>query len=153
MSELTAKQARFVEEYLKDSNATQAAIRAGYSSKSAEKLGHDLLKLPQVSQKLKEENGKRARKSKISSTWVIKRLVKEALGQGRDTKSSSRVKALELLGKHLGILREKLELTGKDGGPIKTEETTMTDEERLERINKLILAVKARQAQLEGAKP
>jgi hypothetical protein len=82
---------------------------------------------------------------------VIKRLVKEALGQGDDTKSSSRVKALELLGKHLGLLKDKLELTGKDGGPIKTEEL-LSDEERLERINKLILAVKAKQAQIEGAK-
>lgn len=45
---LTPKQQRFVAEYLKDSNATQAAIRAGYSAKTAGSQGHDLLKKPEI---------------------------------------------------------------------------------------------------------
>ncbi|MCD6533231.1 MAG: terminase small subunit, partial [Deltaproteobacteria bacterium] len=43
MKTLTAKQLRFVSEYLVDMNATQAAIRAGYSTRDADKIGSDLL--------------------------------------------------------------------------------------------------------------
>ncbi|MDF3636413.1 terminase small subunit, partial [Enterobacter cloacae] len=47
---LTAQQRRFVAEYLKDGNATQAAIRAGYSKKSAEQIGYQLLQKTSVAQ-------------------------------------------------------------------------------------------------------
>ena len=46
---LTAKQARFVEEYMVDLNATQAAIRAGYSKKSSYSIGQENLKKPVIS--------------------------------------------------------------------------------------------------------
>ena len=50
--ELTPKQANFVEEYLIDLNATQAAIRAGYSEKSAESIGHENLSKPKIYEKI-----------------------------------------------------------------------------------------------------
>ena len=49
---LTAKQARFVEEYLIDLNATQAAIRAGYSEKTAAAVGHENLRKPKIAESL-----------------------------------------------------------------------------------------------------
>ncbi len=54
MAELTPKQNRFVEEYIKDLNATQAAIRAGYSEKTAGVQGSVLLKNPKVSEEVKK---------------------------------------------------------------------------------------------------
>lgn len=54
MAELTPKQERFVEEYIKDLNATQAAIRAGYSEKTAGVQGSVLLKNPNVSAEVKK---------------------------------------------------------------------------------------------------
>lgn len=54
MSELTTKQERFVNEYIKDLNATQAAIRAGYSAKTAGVQGSVLLKNPNVSAEVKK---------------------------------------------------------------------------------------------------
>ena len=48
MANLTPKQQRFVEEYLIDLNATQAAIRAGYSEKTAKSVGHENLTKPDL---------------------------------------------------------------------------------------------------------
>ena len=53
MANLTPKQQRFVEEYLIDLNATQAAIRAGYSEKTADSIGLQLLRKTQVSEQLR----------------------------------------------------------------------------------------------------
>lgn len=52
MADLSPKQILFVTEYLKDKNATQAAIRAGYSQKSAYSIGSELLKKPEIQAKL-----------------------------------------------------------------------------------------------------
>lgn len=52
---LTAQQRRFVAEYLKDGNATQAAIRAGYSKKSAEQIGYQLLQKTSVAQAIAQQ--------------------------------------------------------------------------------------------------
>lgn len=54
MSVLTAKQQRFIAEYLVDSNATQAAIRAGYSAKTAHAIGHENLKKPEIARLIAE---------------------------------------------------------------------------------------------------
>ena len=52
--ELTDRQLRFVEEYVKDYNATQAAIRAGYSEKAAHNSGHRNVKNEEIQKKIKE---------------------------------------------------------------------------------------------------
>ena len=54
MANLTPKQQRFVEEYLIDLNATQAAIRAGYSEKTAYSVGHENLKKPEIQKAIQE---------------------------------------------------------------------------------------------------
>lgn len=53
---LTEKQQRFVDEYMKDGNATQAAIRAGYSEKTAYQIGHENLRKHDIAQALKARN-------------------------------------------------------------------------------------------------
>ncbi len=78
MAELTAKQARFVEEYLIDLNATQAAIRAGYSERTAEKIGSENLRKPEVAAAIEMARSNRSKETKIDAAWVLTRLSEEA---------------------------------------------------------------------------
>lgn len=71
MAELTAKQERFVNEYIKDLNATQAAIRAGYSKKTAGVQGSTLLKNPNVSEEIKKRLGDIKSDSIADATEVL----------------------------------------------------------------------------------
>lgn len=75
MANLTPKQQRFVEEYLIDLNATQAAIRAGYSEKTAYSVGHENLKKPEIQKAIEEAQAKREERTKIDADYVLKRLV------------------------------------------------------------------------------
>lgn len=75
---LTPKQALFVKEYLVDLNATQAAIRAGYSEKTAEQQGFQLLKKTSVASTLAEAQAERSKRVEIDADWVLRRLADEA---------------------------------------------------------------------------
>lgn len=75
---LTPKQQRFVEEYLVDLNATQAAIRAGYSKKGAEVQGCGLLRNPRVQAAVSVGREKQAKRTEINADWLLKRLADEA---------------------------------------------------------------------------
>lgn len=76
--ELTPRQAAFVDEYLLDLNATQAAIRAGYSEKTAGQTGHDLLKNPEIIAALSIAGTRRSERTAIDAAWMLKRLADEA---------------------------------------------------------------------------
>lgn len=71
---LPPKQARFVEEYLLDLNATQAAIRAGYSPKTAYRSGADLLKKPQIRQLIDQYKMERSQRVQMDADRVLERL-------------------------------------------------------------------------------
>lgn len=71
---LPPKQARFAEEYILDLNATQAAIRAGYSPKTAYRTGADLLKKPQVLQLLDQHKTERSQRVQMDADRVLQRL-------------------------------------------------------------------------------
>lgn len=75
---LTAQQARFVEEYLIDLNATQAAIRAGYSAKTAKQQGNRLLTNADVAGAVFAAQAKRSARTEIDADWVLRRLADEA---------------------------------------------------------------------------
>ncbi|WP_296280526.1 terminase small subunit [uncultured Acinetobacter sp.] len=75
MANLTPKQQRFVEEYLIDLNATQAAIRAGYSEKTANEQGSRLLANVSISEAIAEAQNKRTEQTQIDAAYVLKRLV------------------------------------------------------------------------------
>ena len=75
---LTAKQSRFVAEYLIDLNATQAAIRSGYSLKTANRIGPELLTKPLVAAAVSAAQSQRAERTKIDADWVLTRLAAEA---------------------------------------------------------------------------
>ena len=75
---MTPKQQRFVEEYLIDLNATQAAIRAGYSKKSARAVGSENLTKPDIRAAVAEAQQARSERTKIGADWVLARLADEA---------------------------------------------------------------------------
>lgn len=71
---MTPKQSRFVDEYLIDLNATQAAIRAGYSPRTAGAQGEALLKNPEVAQFVKFEMDERSKRTRVTADRVIEEL-------------------------------------------------------------------------------
>lgn len=81
---LTAKQQRFVEEYLVDLNATQAAIRAGYSEKTAYSIGNENLSKPEIANAIQSHMDTRSQETKIDANYVlngIKRLADMCSGE------------------------------------------------------------------------
>lgn len=146
MPKLTDRQKEFVRQYLVDLNATQAAIRAGYSVKTAYRQGADLLQKTSIREAIEKAQAKRARRVEVTQDYVLSNLVEvvertmqrapvlDRKGEqvtdeeGRavwtfDAKNANR--ALELLGKHLGIFADKVkaEVSGPDGGPVQSSMT------------------------------
>jgi len=136
MPKLTPKQKRFIDEYMIDLNATQAAIRAGYSSKRATQIGYENLTKPYISRAIQEKMAELAQKTELKAEWVLNELMdisqkcqqktpvmvfspetrrKEHLlnesGEGVwEFDSTGANRALELLGKHLNLFTDKLKL-------------------------------------------
>ena len=118
MANLTPKQQRFVEEYLIDLNATQAAIRSGYSEKTARDIGCENLAKPNIAKAIEEAQEKLSNKAQVTVEMVVQGLLNEAKDLSEGSTQSARVSAWAHLGKHLGMFKDKIEHTGKDGGPI-----------------------------------
>ena len=149
---MTKKQKRFVEEYLMDLNATQAAIRAGYSPDSARDIGCENLTKPNIKAAIDRAIAERSRRTGINQDRVIQEIAKlaflnpvdvidmdEATVRGeahrddtaciasvkvkniptddgaiteREVKTYDKLKALELLGKHLGMFTDRVKVDG-----------------------------------------
>lgn len=69
------KQARFVQEYLIDLNATQAAIRAGYSKRTAYSQGQRLLKNAEVAAAVNKQQARVAEKAEVDQEWVVRKII------------------------------------------------------------------------------
>lgn len=178
---LTAKQRRFVEEYLVDLNATQAAIRAGYSQKTAASIGEENLRKPDIAKAVSDAQKKRSERTEITQDMVLQELAKigfsdirkvmrwgettirtetdkdgedvevpyhgialidsseiddntaaaiAEVSEGREglkIKMHDKKGALVDIGRHLGMFKDRVEHTGKDGGPV--EIATLSKEE------------------------
>lgn len=177
---LTNKQRRFVEEYLVDLNATQAAIRAGYSSKTAASIGEENLRKPDIAKAVQEAQVERSKRTEITQDMVLRELAKigfsdirkivrwgktelrvadveedgatevhhglalvsvddidddtaaaiAEISEGREglkVKLHDKKGALVDIGRHLGMFKDRVEHTGKNGGPIET--ATLTKDE------------------------
>lgn len=157
---MTKKQKRFVEEYLIDLNATQAAIRAGYSPDTAKSIGSENLTKPDIKAHIAKAMAERSMRTGVNADRVIIELAKIAFvnamdvidqktatvredasaddtaaiqsvkvksfgedGLEREIKMADKLKALELLGKHLGMFQDKLRISGS----LETEKTKLDD--------------------------
>ncbi len=117
---LSEKQQRFVAEYTVDFNATAAAIRAGYSEKTAAQMGYKLLKMQEIQEAVQQEFANRQDRTHITGDQVVAELAKIAFAKAEDyyhdygleIKVSDKTKALELLGKHCAIFIEKIAISG-----------------------------------------
>ena len=131
MAQMTDKQKRFCDEYLIDLNATQAAIRSGYSKKTARKIGQENLTKLDIKKYIEERMAEKEKKLIASQDEVLKyltsvmrgesqstELVVEGTGDGcseartilKEPSEKDRLKAAELLGKRYGLYTEKVEL-------------------------------------------
>lgn len=149
---LTAKQKLFADEWLVDMDATNAYRRAGYQSKgvAAESNSSRLLANQDVQAYIAERMREREKRTEITQDYVLT-TIKNTIDrcaqaepvvdrEGNPTgeyrfDATNVLKGAELLGKHLGMFKEKVELTGKNGDAIKTESTvTLTAEEAYKRM-------------------
>jgi len=169
MAKITAKQQRFANEYLGDLNATQAAIRAGYSVNNADKIGSELLGKTRVSEEILKAMAERSKRTGVNQDRIVNELAaigfsnatdyvriveepiienghyvkdpdtgkirmqevvkiiptdklpeekKKAIAGIKEGKygieliTCDKVRALELLGRHLGMFKDKVEITG-----------------------------------------
>ena len=155
MAKLTAKQKLFCDEYLIDLNATQAAIRAGYSTETAGVIGCENLKKPYIRAYIDRAMAERSRRTGINQDRVLIELARlgfvnaadlintedATVLQGatqddtsaiqsvkvkmshtdtgyaveREIKLYDKPRALELMGKHLGMFKDKLDIEAKVG--------------------------------------
>lgn len=146
-SKLTAKQSLFVKEYLVDLNATQAAIRAGYSKKTAHAIAAENLTKPLIAAAIQKAMSDRAEETQTSAKWVLDRLV-ELYGKctqaepvvGREgmpigmykMEASVAVRTLELIGKHHAMFTSNINL----GGDMSVK--SLTDEQLGARMDELL---------------
>ncbi|WP_144704961.1 terminase small subunit [Fictibacillus phosphorivorans] len=114
---LTIKQALFIEEYLIDYNATQAAIRAGYSKKTAYAIGQENLKKPEIIKAINAEAEYRIEKAAITVDFILQGI--KNIADNNEEQTKDRLKAYELLGKYLKLFTDKTEVSGVNGGSLK----------------------------------
>lgn len=109
---LTPKQAAFVREYLVDLNASQAAVRAGYSPRSAARIAIHLLNKTHVAQAVQQAQDARAAQVRRSAHDVL-RDIRDVTTKARDAgQYKVALRGLELEGKHLGMFTERVEMSG-----------------------------------------
>lgn len=136
--ELTPRQSRFIDEYLIDLNATQAAIRAGYSEKTAFATGHENLRKPKIADEIQRRMDERSDRVKIDADFVLQGIARniarceqgapvvDRSGEPVMTETpdgeiaaawrydaANALKGYELLGKHLKLFTDKTEHSGE----------------------------------------
>lgn len=109
MAALSEKQRRFVAEYLIDLNGTQAAIRAGYSAKTAQEQSSRLLSNVMIAHAISDGAGKHIRKAEITAQDVLEGLHLEATRVGEGSSHGARVSAWGLLGKYHKLFTDRIE--------------------------------------------
>lgn len=139
MEELNDKQRRFVQEYLVDYNATQAAIRAGYSPKTANVIACENLTKPNIQRAVEERSEQLCKAVGATTHRVLVGLLRES--EDTENTGAVRVSALTTLAKYLGMLTSRVEHSGHvDGSPTvirrvavyKDEESNKWIEENME---------------------
>ena len=130
-SKLNAKQTAFVDEFMVDLNATAAAERAGYTGNNLNRTATELLNHPLVNREINDRMAKKRERLEFSADYVIQKLINIV----EDTETGNpqaALRGLELLGKHLGLYRDRQEVSGPDGAAIQYEQKIKEDNIALE---------------------
>lgn len=122
---LTLKQQRFVDEYIISGNATQAAIKAGYSKRSAYSVGQENLRKPVIKAAIDKRNAEIESEKTADMTEVMEYLTYVMRGEQTESVATAkgiydnvpvsakdRIKAAELIGKRHGAWTDKKEISG-----------------------------------------
>ena len=110
---LTDKQYKFCLEYIKDYNGTRAALAAGYPETSARQIATENLSKPAIVTGIQAIGRKVKEDGLVSLEFVINGLRDNAVNAALDGQYSSSNRAYELLGKHLGTFRDRIEVEGQ----------------------------------------
>ena len=129
---MTPKQALFVEEYLKDLNASAAAARAGYSAKMAGRIGWQLLEKPRIQSAIQSAQRERSARTGVTADRVIKEIARIAFSALRSVMSWGNGgvtlrESSELTDDEAAAVSEVIETTTKDGGSVKVKMHSKTD--------------------------
>ncbi len=122
---LTLKQQRFIDEYIISGNATQAAIKAGYSKRTAKQAGTENLAKPYLQEAIKQRTDEIKSAKTADMTEVMEYLASVLRGEqtesvatakgvfsGVEVSAKDRIKAAELIGKRFGAWTDKKEVNG-----------------------------------------
>jgi len=104
---LTSKQEAFCNEFIKDLNITQAAMRAGYSPKHARNNAYTLTQDPAIVQRIAELKSEQTKRTKIEADDILRRLVRIADKTEQEGDYNAAIRSLELLGKHQAMWTDK----------------------------------------------
>jgi phage terminase small subunit len=159
VKKLTIKQDMFVKEYLKDLNGTQAAIRAGYSTKTANRIANQNLSKPDIRSAIEKAKQERTERTKIDADYVLTQIqeylehcfgrkpIKKTVNvegeyqtiEVKEFNQTGTGKALELLGKHVAVqaFKDKKEIQANIESSIENRIINMSLEERHSRIKEL----------------
>ena len=108
---MTPKQQKFCDEYLISGNATQAAIKAGYSSKTAKSIGQRLLTYVDLKQYIESELDK-LHSVKIADAQEVLEYLTAVMRGEKTVNVALQLKAAELIGKRYGIFSERINVDG-----------------------------------------
>lgn len=111
---LSDKHSKFVDEYMIDMNATAAYLRAGYkcTEDAARVSASKLLTNPNIVAEIATRQAKMQEESGISVKWILEELVENHRMARQIGELPASNKALEMLGKHLGMFKDKVEISG-----------------------------------------
>lgn len=110
---LTDKQTLFISEYLISFNATQAAIKAGYSEKTACSMGAENLRKPHIKEHIQKRLNEMLEDDTLAlKNQIIQKLKDLSFTDSEDTNNRDSLKAVELLGKYAGLWVERVEHSG-----------------------------------------
>lgn len=125
-SKLTTRMYVFIDEYMVSMNATKAYVAAGYKNNNPNRGATELLNHPLVKEEIDKRLNEKRERNELSADYVINKLIDIVDSTDRSNPQAA-LRGLELLGKHLGLYRDRQEISGPDGEAIAMEQRITED--------------------------
>lgn len=127
-SKISSKMALFVSEYMVDRNGSKAVLRAGYKchNGSENRIATNLLRHPLVSEEIRKLEEVKREHLELTADYVLFKLM-EIVEATQKENPNAALRGLELLGKKLGLYRDRQEISGPDGEAIRMEQKIKED--------------------------